>query len=91
MSSILGTPAAQGLLGTATTFRGMVNTVTLVTAFVLSIMVINNYRTCDSGKGYPEEHGFQKFSYGISIAILVVACILFALDIFHIIMKRKIA
>ena len=89
MSSILGTPAAQGLLGTATTFPGMGNTVTLVTAFVLSIMVINNYRQCEKGVGYPESHPIVNMSYYLSIFILVVACLLFGLDIFTMVMKKR--
>jgi len=80
-----------GLLGTYNNYRGKLNTVTLVTAFVLSIMVINNYNQCRDGKGYPTDHGFVKFSYGVSVAILVVIVLLFAADIFNMVMKRKLA
>ena len=62
--------------------RSKLNTVTLVIAFILSIFVIHNTRTCDEGKGYPKDHTFVKFGNGIAIAILVITCILFAMDLF---------
>jgi len=80
---------AQGMLGSANSFRGMINTVTLATAFVLSIMVINNYRQCEKGKGYPASHPIVNMSYYIAILILVVACVLFGLDIFNMVMKKR--
>ena len=88
MSSLLSHPSTQNILGSANTFRGMINTVTLITAFVLSIMVINNYRQCEDGKGYPVSHPFVSMSYIISVMILIVACILFGLDIFNMVTKR---
>jgi len=69
-----------GLLGTYNNYRGKLNTITLVTAFVLSIMVINNYRQCGE-HGYPPDHGFVNMSYGISVAILVITCVLFGIDL----------
>ena len=80
---------AQGMLGAAASFRGMINTVTLATAFVLSIMVINNYRQCEAGKGYPASKPIVSMSYYIAIMILVVACVLFGLDIFSMVMKKR--
>ena len=71
----------EALLGSAKSARGMVNMMTLVTAFVLSIMVINNYNQCKDGAGYPTDHTFVKGSYWLAILILVVACIMFAYDI----------
>ena len=62
--------------------RSKLNTVTLLTAFVLSIMVIHNTRNCEDNKGYPPKHTFVNFGYGISIFIFVICCILFAMDIF---------
>jgi hypothetical protein len=88
MSSFLANPQMAGLLGTYNNYRGKLNTITLVTAFVLSIMVINNYRQCESGKGYPADHGFVRLSYGISVAILVVTCVLFGIDILGMVTKR---
>ena len=89
MASLLSSSAAQGMLGSANSFRGMINTVTLATAFVLSIMVINNYRQCKEGKGYPVSKPIVKMSYVISIIILIVACLLFGLDIFTMVMKKR--
>ena len=78
MSSIIN---REALLGSANTFRGKINTVTLGIAMVLSIMVINNYRQCQDGKGYPASKPIVQGSYIISIMILVVACLLFAFDL----------
>ena len=88
MSSIFQNSRTQALLGSANNYRGMINTVTLATAFVLSIMVINNYRQCEKGVGYPESHPIVNMSYYLSIFILVVACLLFGLDIFNMVMKK---
>jgi hypothetical protein len=60
-----------------------------VTAFVLSIMVINNYRQCKKGKGYPADNDFVELSYGISVAILVVTCILFGIDILGMVTRNR--
>ena len=68
--------------------RSKLNTVTLVIAFVLSIMVINNYRQCGA-TGYPESKPIVNSSYYLSILILVVACILFAMDLFFMVMKKS--
>jgi hypothetical protein len=75
LASMIGGAAYQS-------FRSKFNTYTLVTAFILSIFCIHNYRTCEDNKGYAKERGFAKFGYGISIFLLVVICILFAFDIF---------
>ncbi len=88
MSGLLSSPSSQALLGSANTFRGMINTVTLAIAFVLSIMVINTNRQCKEGKGYSTSTPIVSMSYWISVMILVVACILFGLDIFNMVMKR---
>ncbi len=88
MSSFLANPQMAGMLGTYNNLRGKLNTVTLVTAFVLSIMVINNYRQCESGKGYSGDENFVKMSYGIAVAILVVTCVLFGIDIFNMVLRR---
>ena len=71
----------ESLLGSAKSARGMVNMMTLVTAFVLSIMVINNYNQCAEGSGYPKDRTFVKGSYWLAIMVLVVACVMFAYDI----------
>jgi len=63
-------------------FRSKLNTVTLLTAFILSIFVIHNTRTCEDKKGYPKDHSFVNFGYGISIFLLVILCIIFFLDLF---------
>jgi hypothetical protein len=75
LAGMIGGAAYQG-------FRSKLNTVTLITAFVLSIFAIHNYRTCEDNKGYAKERGFAKFGYGISVTIIVLLCIIFALDIF---------
>ena len=68
-------------------YRSKLNTVTLLTAFILSIMVIHNTRNCENNKGYPIDHGFVKFGYGISIFILIICCILFTMDLFFKVVK----
>ena len=88
MESMLASPKMAGLMGTFDNFRGKLNMVTLVTSFVLSIMVINNYRQCQSGKGYPKDHGFVSMSYGVSVAILIICVLLFSMDIFQMVMKK---
>jgi len=77
----------EGLMGTYNNIRGKLNIVTLVTSFVLSIMVINNYRQCEEKKGYPQHHGFVQFSYGISVVILIICCALFGIDLYGLLMK----
>jgi hypothetical protein len=85
----MDTPKMAGLLGTYDNMRGKLNLVTLITAFVLSIMVIHSHNECENGKGYPSSAPFVSFSYGISITVLVICCILFALDIFSMVMKKR--
>jgi hypothetical protein len=88
MSGFFSSPSSQGVLGSANNFRGMINTVTLATAFVLSIMVINTNRQCKEGRGYDASAPIVSMSYWIAVMILVVACLLFGLDIFNMVMKR---
>lgn len=88
MSSFLASPRMAGVLGTYNDYRGKLNMITLVTAFVLSIMVINNYNQCQAGKGYPADNGFVKFSYAIGIIILIIVCLLFGIDIFQLVMGK---
>ena len=81
MNSLLS--AKSALLGSAATHRGSINTMTMAVAFVLSIMVINNYRQCKPGSGYPSSAPIVKLSYTLSILILVACCMLFGYDIAH--------
>ena len=69
------------LLGAAATNRDAVNTLTMAVAFALSIMVINNYRQCESGKGYPASHPVVTMSYVLAIIILIACCLLFGYDL----------
>jgi len=71
----------EGLLGAAATNRGSVNTVTMALAFVMSIMIINNYRQCKDGKGYPKNRTFVNMSYTLAIIVLIAGCLLFSYDI----------
>ena len=71
----------EGLLGAASTNRGSVNTLTMAVAFVMSIMVINNYNQCEDGKGYPQPRTFVTWSYALAIVILIACCLLFGYDI----------
>jgi len=82
MEGLTSMPAESGLRGTYNNIRGKMNMVTMVIAFVLSIMVIHSNRQCEEGKGYPSSAPFVTMSYGVAIFILVILCILFALDIF---------
>ena len=69
-------------------FRGMINTVTLAIAFVLSIMIINTNRQFKEGKGYDTSTPIVSMSYWVSVMILVAACILFGIDIFNMVRKH---
>jgi hypothetical protein len=71
----------ESFLGAASTNRGRVNTLAMAVAFVLSIMVINNYRQCKPGEGYPENNTITYYSYILAIIILIAACLLFAYDL----------
>ncbi len=73
----------EALLGAARTHRGMVNMMTLVTAFVLSIMVIHVHRTCVNGKDVDEfkKDKMASMMKTIAILILVVCLLLFSYDI----------
>jgi uncharacterized membrane protein YidH (DUF202 family) len=71
----------EGLLGAASSNRGYVNTMTMGVAFVMSIMVINNYRQCEQGKGYPKNNTFVSMSYALAIVILIACCLLFGYDL----------
>ena len=77
----------EAFLGAANNARGMVNTTTLIVAFVLSIMVINNYRQCRApnntaaGSGYAKGSTFVDYSYYLSVIVLIAAVLLFALDL----------
>lgn len=68
----------ESLLGSAKSARGLINMMTLATAFVLSIMVINNYRQCER---YPKNKPIVKGSYIFAIIVLVVVCLLFSYDL----------
>ena len=69
-------------------YRSKIGTIALAAAFVLSIACIHNTRTCEDKKGYPDSREFVKFGYGISIALLVLICIIFALDLFFMVAKK---
>jgi hypothetical protein len=77
----------EAFLGAANNARGMVNTTTLAVAFVLSIMVINNYRQCrapnnkSAGSGYGKNSMLVDYSYYLSVIVLIAAVLLFALDL----------
>ena len=88
MNQMLASPKLAGILGTYDNMRGKLNIVTLVTAFILSIMVINTHNECTPGKGFSSDAGFVKMSYGISVTILVIVVLLFAMDIFNIVIKK---
>ena len=71
----------QGMLGAASTNRGYINTLTMGVAFVMSIMVINNYNQCKKGKGYPDSAPIVTTSYALAIIILIACCLLFGYDL----------
>ena len=76
----------EALLGAANTFRGMINTTTLLISFVLCIMVINNYRQCKgpdgkAGGGYKGSTPIVNYSYYVSVLILIAAVLLLAFDL----------
>ena len=68
------------MLGTAKTFRGKMNMVTIVIAAVLSIMVIDTRRNCDS-KSQDAYYSKTKLSEIVSITVLVFCLLLFLWDI----------
>jgi hypothetical protein len=80
MASVLK-DAGRAVFETAAAHRGKVDTVTLSVAFVLSIMVINNYRQCEDGKGYPKSHTFVSMSYTLAIVLLIACILLFSYDL----------
>ena len=63
------------LLGTAKSFRGKVSMVTIAVAFVLSIMVIDTRRKCDSTDQEKYKQSTM-FSEVISIIVLILCCYL---------------
>jgi len=71
----------EGFLGAVGTTRGYLNTMTILVAFVMSIMVVNNYRQCKKGKGYPKNNTNVNRSYTLGIIILVCSSILIMYDI----------
>jgi hypothetical protein len=82
----------EAILGAANTVRGMINKYTLVIAFVLSMMVINNYRQCRApkgrdGSGYIKKSMGVRLSYYIAITILIAAGILLSYDAFKLFKK----
>ena len=71
----------QGVLGAAASNRGSINTMTMGVAFVLSIMVINNYNQCKKGIGYSDSAPIVTTSYALAIIILIACCLLFGYDL----------
>ena len=65
--------------------RFFFNSITVISSFILSIMVINNYNQCDDGKGYPTS-GTRKSivngSYILAIIMLIVTSFILAVDIY---------
>ena len=76
----------MNILLTYNNIRSKMNFVTLLIAFVLSIMVIHTHNECES---FPDNSTFVKASYGLSIGILTLICVLFATEIFSFLMKNK--
>jgi hypothetical protein len=77
---------SEAILGAANSARGLVNTSTLLVAFGLSIMVINNYRQCrapgnkKAGSGYKKDM-YVEYSYYLAVIILIAAVLMIALDL----------
>ena len=77
---------SEAFLGAANNARGLVNTSTLAVAFVLSIMVINNYRQCrapgnkKAGSGYKNDM-YVEYSYYLAVIVLIAAVLMIALDL----------
>jgi hypothetical protein len=83
----------EAMLGAADNIRGMVNVSTIAVAFVLSIMVINNYRQCRdakgrAGAGYKKPHVFVSMSYFTAVLVLIASILLICLDLFKMFAKK---
>ena len=61
--------------------RGKLNIISLIIAFVLSIMVVHTHNQCEDNKGFPKSAPFVSMSYAISIIMIVILCLIFSSDI----------
>jgi heme/copper-type cytochrome/quinol oxidase subunit 2 len=73
-------PHVEALLGSAKSARGQVNMLVLLVAFVLSIMVIDTRRKCDS-KDQEKYNNSTQISFFIALVVVVLTCLLFAYDL----------
>jgi len=73
-------PQVEALLGSAKSARGQVNMLVLLVAFVLSIMVIDTRRKCDS-KDQEKYNNSTQISFLIAVVVVVLTCLLFAYDL----------
>jgi hypothetical protein len=84
----MSTPnAKEFLLGAATTVRGKINAFGVVIAFFLSIFVVNNYNKCtpENVNNNKYKGGLVSGSYVLAIIILILASLLFSIDIFNLV------
>jgi hypothetical protein len=70
----------EGFLGSAKTHRGNINMLVLIVAFILSIMIIDTRRKCDS-KDKNRYNNDTSLSFIIALFIIIGSCLLFAYDI----------
>jgi heme/copper-type cytochrome/quinol oxidase subunit 2 len=70
----------EGFLASAKTHRGNINMLVLIVAFILSIMIIDTRRKCDS-KDKNRYNNDTSLSFTIALVIIIGTCLLFAYDI----------
>jgi len=73
-------PQVDALLGSAKSARGQVNMLVLLVAFVLSIMVIDTRRKCDS-KDQEKYNNNTQIPFFIAVVVVVLTCLLFTYDL----------
>lgn len=85
----MDSPKMASMLGTYDNMRGKLNIITIIIAFILSIMVIHTNNQCEDGQGYDESSPVVSFSFGFSVTILVICCVLICIDLFIFIKNKR--
>jgi len=71
----------DSLLGTIKSTRGLFSLAVLVTAFILSIMVVDTRNKCTKSDNIDKFKSDTSLMYYISILIIIICLILFGYDI----------
>lgn len=73
----------DSILGSATNYRGKLNTIVVVISFVLAVMVVNTRTQCIKSADSEsfKENNEIKWSFKISLGIIIICLLILGFDI----------